>query len=113
MPLWRVSVSGTTISAPVKLFEVSPNVGTAKTSADEAKTAASNAQKTADDAKTAASTAQTTANAAMPKSGGTFSGQVAAGSANQSPSAYCLRNTRLSSTDTDPAINGQICWTYG
>ena len=43
---------------------------------------------------------------------GTFAGQVVAGSSYQSYSTYCLRNTRLASSDTTPTVNGQICWTY-
>ena len=58
--------------------------------------------------------AATQAAAAMPKSGGTFSGTVkAAGEGYQDPSTYMLRNTRLASADTTPTVNGEICWTYG
>ena len=54
------------------------------------------------------------ANAAMPKSGGTFTGTVKAGGASyESPTTYLLRNTRLASSDTTPTVNGEICWTYG
>lgn len=53
------------------------------------------------------------ANSAMPKSGGTFTGSIYAGSSYQNYSAYLLRNTRLASSDTTPTVNGQICWTYG
>ena len=52
--------------------------------------------------------------AAMPKTGGTFTGTVKAGGASyESYSTYLLRNTRLSSSDTTPTVNGEICWTYG
>lgn len=52
--------------------------------------------------------------AAMPKSGGTFTGTVKAGGASyESPTTYLLRNTRLASSDTTPTVNGEICWTYG
>lgn len=51
--------------------------------------------------------------AAMPKSGGTFTGTIKAGSSYQSYSTYLMRNTRLASSDTTPSVNGQICWTYG
>lgn len=44
--------------------------------------------------------------------GGTFAGQVVANSSGQTYSTYCLRNTRLSSTEITPTVNGQICWTY-
>lgn len=43
---------------------------------------------------------------------GTFAGQVVANSSGQTYSTYLLRNTRLASSDTNPAVNGQICWTY-
>lgn len=67
----------------------------------------------ANTASTTATSAQTTANAAMPKSGGTFTGAVYAGNSNQTYSTYLLRNTRLASSVTNPTVNGQICWTYG
>ena len=52
--------------------------------------------------------------AAMPKTGGTFTGTVKAGGASyESYSTYLLRNTRLSSSDTTPTVNGEINWTYG
>lgn len=43
---------------------------------------------------------------------GTFAGQVVANGSGQTYSTYCLRNTRLASSDTNPTVNGQICWTY-
>ena len=59
-------------------------------------------------------TAADQAAAAMPKSGGTFTGTVKAGGASyESPTTYLLRNTRLASSDTTPTVNGEICWTYG
>ena len=59
-------------------------------------------------------TAKSQADAAMPKSGGTFTGTIKAGGASyESYSTYLLRNTRLSSSDTTPTVNGEICWTYG
>lgn len=58
--------------------------------------------------------AATKAGAAMPKSGGTFTGTVkAAGEGYQDPGVYLLRNTMLAATDTTPTVNGEICWTYG
>lgn len=54
------------------------------------------------------------ANAAMPKSGGTFTGTVkAAGEGYQAPGTSLLRNTKLVSSDTTPTVNGEIFWTYG
>lgn len=62
----------------------------------------------------AVKTAYDLADAAMPKTGGTFTGTVKAGGASyESYSTYLLRNTRLSSSDTTPTVNGEICWTYG
>lgn len=49
---------------------------------------------------------------AMPKSGGTFTGSIYAGTNYQNYSTYLLRNTRLNSSDIAPTVNGQICWTY-
>lgn len=52
--------------------------------------------------------------AAMPKSGGTFTGTVkAAGEGYQAPGTSLLRNSRLVSADTTPTVNGEIFWTYG
>lgn len=54
------------------------------------------------------------ADAAMPKSGGTFTGTVkAAGEGYQAPGTSLLRNTKLVSSDTTPTVNGEINWTYG
>lgn len=59
-------------------------------------------------------TAATQAAAAMPKSGGTFTGTVkAAGEGYQAPGTSLLRNTKLVSSDTTPPVNGEIFWTYG
>lgn len=58
-------------------------------------------------------TAKTQAAAAMPKTGGTFTGQIsAAGEGYQAPGTSLLRNSRLVSADTTPTVNGEICWTY-
>lgn len=57
--------------------------------------------------------AKSQAAAAMPKSGGTFTGTIKAGGSYQSYSTYLLRNTRLASSDTTPTVNGEISWTYG
>ena len=52
--------------------------------------------------------------AAMPKTGGTFTGTVkAAGEGYQAPGTSMLRNTKLVSSDTTPTVNGEIFWTYG
>ena len=58
-------------------------------------------------------TAKSQAAAAMPKSGGTFTGTIKAGSSYQSYSTSLLRNSKLVSSDTTPRVNGEIYWTYG
>ena len=58
-------------------------------------------------------TAKSQAAAAMPKSGGTFTGTIKAGSSYQNYSTSLLRNSKLVSSDTTPSVNGEINWTYG
>ena len=41
---------------------------------------------------------------------GTFGGQVAANSSGQTPGSYLIRNSKVSSTEENPTVNGQICW---
>ena len=43
---------------------------------------------------------------------GTLAGQVVANGSGQTPGASPLRNSRLVSADTNPTVNGEICWTY-
>lgn len=43
---------------------------------------------------------------------GVFAGEVRATSDGQSPAAYVLRNSKLSASEEDPTVNGQICWVY-
>ena len=50
------------------------------------------------------------ANAAMPKSGGTFTGTIKASSSYQSTSTLLLRNSMLSSSEQTPSEVGSICW---
>ena len=45
-------------------------------------------------------------------SAGTFAGEVVAKSDAQTPGTSLLRNSKLVSADTDPTVNGEICWTY-
>ena len=67
-----------------------------------------------DDDKSSWDTAADQAAAAMPKSGGTFTGTVkAAGEGYQAPGTSLLRNTKLVSSDTTPTVDGEIFWTYG
>lgn len=49
---------------------------------------------------------------AMLKSGGTFTGEVAASSSYQTPTTSLLRNSKLSSTEATPSYNGEIVWVY-
>lgn len=43
---------------------------------------------------------------------GTFKGQVKANSSGQTPSTSLIRNSKLVSAETNPTVNGEICWTY-
>lgn len=43
---------------------------------------------------------------------GTFAGQVVANSSGQTPTTSLLRNSSLVSAETNPTVNGEICWTY-
>ena len=43
---------------------------------------------------------------------GTFAGQVVANSSGQTYSTSLLRNSKLVSAETNPTVNGEICWTY-
>jgi len=45
-------------------------------------------------------------------SGGILGGQVAANSLHQSPGEYLVRNQKLSATDDEPTVEGEICWIY-
>ena len=51
--------------------------------------------------------------AASTVTAGTFAGQVVANGSGQNPGTSLLRNSKLTSADTNPAVNGEICWTYG
>ena len=69
----------------------------AQTAADNAQAAANSAQETADTAVAAAATAQTKADEAMPKSGGTFTGNVIACSTNRTSGSVRNIEVRTSS----------------
>lgn len=43
---------------------------------------------------------------------GTFAGQVVANASGQDVGTSLLRNSKLVSADTNPTVNGEICWTY-
>ena len=58
----------------------------------------------------AVKTAYDKANAAMPKSGGTFTGTIKASSSYQSTSTLLLRNSMLSNSEQTPLEIGSICW---
>lgn len=51
--------------------------------------------------------------AASTVTAGTFAGQVAAKSGQQTPGSMLLRNSQLVSAETSPTVNGEICWQYG
>ena len=80
-----------------------PTVSTSVTSTSTTTAASSSAVKSAYDL----------ANAAMPKTGGAFTGFVYAGSSYQPYSSSLLRNSALVSSETIPIYNGEIYWVYG
>lgn len=43
---------------------------------------------------------------------GTFAGRVVANASGQDAGTSLLRNSKLVSADTNPTVNGEICWTY-
>lgn len=43
---------------------------------------------------------------------GTFASYVKANASNQDPATSLIRNSKLVSADTNPTVNGEICWTY-
>ena len=43
---------------------------------------------------------------------GTLAGQVVANANGQDAGTSLLRNSKLVSADTEPTVNGEICWTY-
>ena len=43
---------------------------------------------------------------------GIFAGEVSANSSAQTPGASLIRNSRLVTEDTDPTVNGEICWMH-
>lgn len=47
-----------------------------------------------------------------PIESGVFTNQVQANAAGQSPIVSCLRNSKIVSAETNPTVNGEICWTY-
>lgn len=43
---------------------------------------------------------------------GTFAGAVVANASGQTPGTSLLRNSKLVSAETNPTVNGEICWVY-
>lgn len=43
---------------------------------------------------------------------GTFAGKVVANASGQTPSAFCLRNSKLVSAEENPTVEGEIVWVY-
>ena len=77
-------------------------LGDIRTAVSNAVSAAAAAQATADSHNQSAGTI----------TAGTFAGQVVANSSGQTYSTSLLRNSKLVSADTNPTVNGEICWTY-
>lgn len=63
-----------------------------------------------DDLDSKANTSHT--QAASTITAGTFAGQVVANGSGQTPGTSLLRNSKLVSAETNPTVNGEICWTY-
>ena len=94
-PVAQAAASHTHTKAQVGLGNVDNTADSAK-SVHYAETAGSAVDQTA---RNAASSAQTTANAAMPKTGGTFTGNVVAYGTNRTSS--CLRNIYVNGVSTN------------
>lgn len=43
---------------------------------------------------------------------GTFAGKVVANASGQTPSVFCLRNSKLVSAEENPTVEGEIVWVY-
>lgn len=87
-----------TEAAKTAADEAAAKADNAQEAANNAQTSADNAKTTADAAATTATSAKTTADNAMPKSGGTFTGNVIAYNSNRNSS--CLRNVEVRVTST-------------
>ena len=79
-----------------------PTLNNTVTSTSTTQAATANAVKTAYDK----------AADAMPKTGGTFTGAVKAGSSYEDAGTMLLRNSKLVSAQEDPTVNGEIVWVY-
>lgn len=99
-----ISSTSTTLAATASA------VKTAYDKALDADVLADNANTTANAAADRAEEAFELAEAALPKAGGTMTGALIAGT--QTASTSLLRNSKLVSAETNPTVNGEICWTY-
>lgn len=105
--LWRVSVSGSAVAAPVQLFTVSKTIAEAAESggSDEEEGDSAPAEHT---------------HSASDITGGTFAGQVVAKTGAQAPATKLIRNSKLLDANTFDAVtdwsthitNGEIAWRY-
>ena len=80
-----------------------PTLNNTVTSTSTTQAATANAVKTAYDK----------AAAAMPNTGGTFTGTVTAGGSYEAAGTMLLRNSKLASAEEAPTVNGEIVWVYG
>ena len=80
-----------------------PTLNNTVTSTSTTQAATANAVKTAYDK----------AAAAMPNTGGTFTGTVTAGGSYEAAGTMLLRNSKLVSAEEAPTVNGEIVWVYG
>lgn len=49
----------------------------------------------------------------MPKTGGTFTGQIKASASGQAPGESLVRNIKFSPTEADPTVEGELVLVYG
>lgn len=105
----NINGSGTVYQIPLAEYMVDElqcsNLTEVKKMLEVVETSIQKAQQTADTAKTDAANAQTTADKAMPKSGGTFAGDVVAYSTNRDTSGGCVRNCVVVSSGSSPSEN--------
>lgn len=92
LPIATYDVNEVAVS---NLQMVAPVVEAIKERIDGVQSTANTAQSTADTAVTKANAAQNTANNAMPKSGGTFTGEVYSSDTTNHPAVGCLRNIEV------------------
>lgn len=107
-----VAALDSSTKVPSSQLPISTSTSSSSTTTVASSSAVKDAYDLANSANSTASSAKTTATAAMPKSGGTFTGTVKAGSSSSSQeiSTLLLRNSKLSDIEETPSQVGSICW---